>query len=43
MKKHLFNFLFLPSFVASVSAQKPYDVESKIYEKHVEYVASDKL
>jgi len=36
------GFLLLLSFVFSVSAQKPSDVEQNL-RKHVEYLASEKL
>ena len=42
MKKQLFGFLLLVSFIPSVSAQKPSDVGQNL-RKHVEYLASDKL
>ncbi len=45
MKKQLFSFLLLVSFVLSVSAQKPRltTPEEQNLRKHVEYLASDKL
>jgi hypothetical protein len=45
MKKQLYSFLLLVSFVVSVSAQKARvatDVETNL-RKHIEYLASDKL
>jgi aminopeptidase YwaD len=42
MKKQLFSFLILLSFVFSVSAQKA-DLTAQNLRKHVEYLASDKL
>ncbi len=47
MKKQLFNFLLLLSFVVSVSAQKAQTQKPDLVEqnlrKHVDYLASDKL